>query len=1280
MITAAGSGYSRWQDLAITRWREDATSDDTGSYIFVRDVASGECWSAGFQPIGATPESYDVSFAEDRAEFIRRDGTIATRLEVIVSSEDDAEIRRVSLTNHGLQTREIEVTSYAEIVLAPAAADAAHPAFSNLFIQTESIAEREALLATRRRQAPQDAEIWLAHVLAVEGQTRGDLEWETDRGQFLGRGRRVRAPRAQTDGRALSGTVGSVLDPIVSLRRRVRVGPGQTVRLAFSTLVASSRSTVLDLAARYHDVTMFERVAALAWTRAQVQLHDLDIQPDEAQLFQTLGASILFSDRALRAGVDVLARRTDGVTGLWAHGISGDRPIVLLEIGAADGIDIVRQLLRAHAYWQMKGLAVDLVILNDGAPASRQDLQTQLETLVRTSPSVPRPDGAEAQGKVFTLRADQVTAAQRDVLASAARVDLSSQRGTLAEHVARASRAQAAPVTAPRPLPAALTSSLAAAESNPDLEFYNGLGGFDADGREYVTILRPGQWTPAPWINVIANPDFGCLVSESGSGCTWSGNSQQNLLTAWSNDPVSDPPAEMFYVRDDDSGELWSPTPLPVREESGDYVVRHGHGYTRCAHDAHGVALELLEFVPADDPIKISRLTLTNHSARARRLSVTAYLEWVLGASRSGSAPFVITEMDPATGAMFARNSWSQDFGTRIAFADLGGAQTAWTADRTEFLGRHGAPDRPAALGRGARLSGRSGAALDPCCALQTSIEIAAGGSASVVCFLGQAETRDQARTLIQRYRAADLDARLTAVTDGWARVLGAVQVTTPDRSLDLLLNGWLLYQTVASRLWARTAFYQASGAYGFRDQLQDVMALAVSRPELTRAQILKAASRQFVEGDVQHWWHEPAGRGVRTRICDDLLWLPFAATHYLEVTGDRVILDEAVPFLEGPVLSEGQLDSYFEPTIAAERGTLFEHCARALDRSLCVGVHGLPLMGTGDWNDGMNRVGVEGKGESVWLAWFLHAVLTAWAPLAAARGETKRAETWAGRARTIIEAVERNAWDGSWYRRAYFDDGTPLGTASGDACAIDSIAQSWGVLAGAADPRRARRALASVDQHLVRRNDDLILLLTPPFDHTALEPGYIKGYVPGVRENGGQYTHAAVWTVIAFAALGDGDRAAELFAMLNPITHTTTPHGVQQYRVEPYVVVGDIYSEPPHVGRGGWTWYTGSAGWLYRAGIEWLLGIRVRGARMLVDPCIPSGWPGFVATLRYRSARYDLTVENPGGVCRGVALLELDGVALDDRSGIPLADDRKVHRVRAVLGEQSPVTMANAP
>jgi cyclic beta-1,2-glucan synthetase len=1270
MLTTAGSGYSRWRDLAVTRWREDVTRDAWGTYVFLRDVDSGESWSAGYQPRGGAPDSYEVTFSEDRAEIVRRDGAIGTTLQVIVSPEDDAEVRRVSLTNLGTKSREIELTSYAEVVLAPPAVDAAHPAFSNLSVETECVPELDTLLARRRPRARGEAPVWLAHVAVVEGDAVGELQWETDRARFLGRGRGIRTPAAVIDGRPLSNTTGAVLDPIVSLRRRVRLPPGDTLRATFSTLVAPSRAEALDLAEKYHDPATFDRAATLAWTQAQVQQHHLGMGPDEAHLFQSLASRVLYSDRSLRSPAEILARQTEGPAALWAHRISGDLPIVLVRIDDSEDVGIVRQLLRAHEYWRMKRLAVDLVILNEHAPSYAQDLQALLETLVRTSQSAGLHDGHEPHGNVYIVRADRLSATQRDVLRSVARAVLSSRHGTLAEQVARAQRPDAAaPLVLPRRAAARPPAPAAATSPRPSLELYNGVGGFAKDGREYVTVLDEGRWTPSPWINVIANPGFGFQVSESGSGYTWSVNSRENQLTAWSNDPVSDPPGETFYVRDEETGDLWGPTALPIREEISPYVIRHGQGYTRFEHVSHGISLELLQLVPLDDPIKISRLTLTNESGRPRRLSVTAYVEWVLGVSRPTAAPFVVTEIDGQTGAMLARNAWRRECGARVAFADLGGTQTAWTADRTEFLGRNGSPDHPSALAARHRLSGRVGAGLDPCGALQATLALPARGRAEVVFLLGEAESLEQARELIVRYRTHDVADILRMVDERWGALLGTVQVRTPDRSMDMLLNGWLLYQTLSCRVWARSAFYQAGGAYGFRDQLQDVMALAVAEPALARQHVLRAAARQFEDGDVQHWWHPPSGRGVRTRISDDLLWLPYAVARYLEIVGDGAVLDEVVSFLEGPKLEVGQRESYFEPRASDERSTLFEHCARALDHSLTVGTHGLPLIGTGDWNDGLNEVGAGGQGESVWLGWFLHAVLSDWADLADARGEGKRAERWRGHVSALKESLEREAWDGGWYRRAYFDDGTPLGAAVNDACRIDSIAQSWSVISAAGDPARQARAMAAVDEHLVRRADGVVLLLTPPFDGTSLEPGYIKGYVPGVRENGGQYTHAAIWSAIAFAALGQGDKAAELFSMLNPINHAITPTGVHRYQVEPYVMAADVYTEAPHIGRGGWTWYTGSAGWMYRAGLESILGFRLRGTHLVIDPCIPGAWRGFEMAFRYRSAQYDLVVENPRGVSRGVASVEVDGVYLAGDLSIRLVDDRKAHHVRIILG-----------
>ena len=1265
MVTAAGSGYSRWGDIAVTRWREDTTEDSWGSYLFLRDTASGAVWSAGHQPSGVEADSYEVRYSEPQAEFSRRDGSIVTGMTIVVSAEHDAEIRRVALTNLGAHAREIELTSYAEIVLAPQAADLAHPAFSNLFVQTEFEPGLGALLATRRPRAAGDPDVWAAHVVAVEDRPQGPIQYETDRARFLGRGRSVRSAISITDGRPLSNTVGAVLDPIFSLRCRVSIAAGATAHVMFSTVVADSREAVLDLADKYRDAVAYERASTLAWTQAQVQLRHLGIEGDEAHLFQRLANRVVYADAGLRPGQSVLARNERGPQGLWARGISGDLPIVLVRIDQAQDIEIVRQLLRAHEYWRMKLLDVDLVIVNEHVVSYLEDVQGALEAAVRTSQSTVH-EQSESRGRVFVLRGDQLSSEERTLLLAAARAVLLSRGGSLADQVLRLER----PPTIVHPAPAVRREGHSSPPRRPDLEFYNGLGGFADGGREYVTILGPGQATPAPWVNVVANPSFGFIASESGSGYTWSENSRENQLTPWANDPVADPPGEAVYVRDEDDGELWTPTALPIRRDESTYVARHGMGYSRFEHERDGIRLDLLQYVPNERSVKVSVLTLENHSGRTRRLSVTAFAAFVLGTDRGSAAPHIVTTHDPATGAIFARNPWNAEFGHRVAFFDLAGRQTAWTADRTEFIGRNGSLDHPEALGRGRVLGRAGGPGVDPCAALQTSLELANGQRAEVVVLLGQAEGPEAARALIEETRAADREATLTQVHRRWDDLVATVQVRTPDRSMDIVLNAWLLYQTLSCRVWARTGLYQAGGAYGFRDQLQDVMALTIARPDIAREHLLRAAAHQFREGDVQHWWHPPSGRGVRTRISDDRLWLAYATARYLEVTGDTSVLDEVAPFIEGPPLAPDQADAYFQPERADAGSTLYEHCARAIDASLVVGVHGLPLIGSGDWNDGMNRVGHEGRGESVWLGWFLYAVIGRLSPVAAARGDRAREARWSAHARALSRALDGSGWDGDWYRRGYFDDGTPLGSAESVECRIDSIAQSWAVISGAGDPDRARRAMAAVDEYLVRAGDGLVLLFTPPFDRSAVDPGYIKGYLPGIRENGGQYTHGAIWSVLAFAGLGDGDRAGELFSILNPINHAATRAGLHRYKVEPYVMAGDVYAEPSHVGRGGWTWYTGSAGWMYRAGVEAILGFQVRGPSLRIDPAIPRAWGRYEIDFRYHSSRYEIVVENPHGVSRGVVSVELDGHLLAvPGADIPLTDDAATHQVRVVLG-----------
>ncbi len=1286
LLTNAGSGVSTWRGLDVTRWREDATRDCWGQYCYVRDPEHDLVWSAGHQPVCRPTDDYEVIFAADKATFRRRDAGIETLLEVTVSPEQFAEVRRVTVTNLTDRPRELELTSYAEVVLAPRGADLAHPAFGKLFLETEWIAGPAALLCRRRPRSADQAPVWAVHVAATETQAAvgATPRYETDRSRFLGRGRSTADPAALDRGASLSGTTGPVLDPVLSLRVRVHLEPGTSSVVAFTTAVAESRDEALALADQYREPAAAARAFELAWAHSQIEHSHRGWSPEEAHLFQRLGAHVIFAGSAQRPTPALVASNRHGQADLWRYGISGDRPVVLVRIGAIGQVFLARQLLLAHAFLRLKGLEFDLVLLNEETTSYFEELNEQLQEAVRTAGAADLVDKA---GGVFVRKAEQMPEQDKTLIQAAARVVLVGDRGSLASQLDRLERVPALPPPLVPSRPAGFPA-VEPLEFPEGLLYPNGLGGFREDSREYCILVKGeghsgvgrngsvGRPTgpkphpvlpPAPWINVIANPSFGFLITEAGSGFTWSGNSQANRLTPWSNDPVSDPPGEVVYLRDEETGDFWSPTPLPV-PSAEPTLVRHGQGYTIFERNTHGLQHELTLLVPPDDTIKRISLKVTNPDSRARRLSATFYAEWVLGSTRDAAAMHVVSELDTETGAIFARNVFRTDFASRIAFADVDTPDRTVTADRAAFLGRHGSVASPAALGR-IDLSGRVGAVLDPCAAIQVKFDLEPGQSREIVFFLGEAGSVDEARALLFKHREASQSARtLDEVKTHWEPIVESVRVQTPDPAFDLLLNRWLVYQILSCRVLGRSAFYQSGGAFGYRDQLQDVQALVHAAPEVARAHILLAASRQFTEGDVQHWWHPPSGRGVRTRISDDPLWLVTAACRYAQTTGDASIFEERVNFLKAPMLRPGQEDDFSLPAIADEPATLYEHCALALERSLRFGAHGLPLMGTGDWNDGMNRVGAGGKGESVWLAWFLLTVLGEFTPLAESRGETDRVHRFRAASASLAACVEANAWDGAWYRRAYFDDGRPLGSASNDECRIDSITQSWAVISGSGDPERARIALASVDDRLVREHDALILLLDPPFDSAPMEPGYIKGYLPGTRENGGQYTHAAAWVVLANARLGRGRRAFDLFQLLNPVRHSATSAGVERYRVEPYVVAADVYGRSPHVGRGGWTWYTGSASWLYRVGLEALIGLTRVGQALDLDPCIPGDWPGFAITYRYRSATYRIRVENPNGVERGIASIEVDGLAQAGTS-FPIHDDGQIHEVRAIMG-----------
>jgi cyclic beta-1,2-glucan synthetase len=1276
LATGSGSGYSSWRGIDLTRWRADTTLDHWGTWIYVQDQDSGALWSAGSQPTGLMSESYEPLFCIHKVEYGRRDHDISLRTEITVPPEDDVEIRRITLTNHGDDPRHLALTSYGEVVLAAQSADRRHQAFNKLFVESEYLPEVNGLLFRRRLRSADEEPACMIHLLVPGERHEATGAHEADRARFVGRGGTPDAPAALSfaagdveveTGRGLSGTTGATLDPVMALGHDVDLEPHATTQIAYVTLAAPSREEAMELALRYRSWPRIGRAFDLAHANGELEMHRLGLATEDVERIEQLLSVLLYPYSALRADRGTLAANTKGQSSLWPHAISGDYPILLVRLGDQEHMDLLRELLQAHAYWRGRQILIDLVILNQKEGGYDQELQGQIQRLIARVGS----DGwVNQRGGVFMLRVDQMTKADRLLVETAARAILDGEAGPLSEQLGRLYEQ---PTRLPRFVPTVLGSEQP--EPTPPLErpdgllFDNGIGGFSPDGREYVIYLTPGQSTPAPWVNVVANLDFGFMVSEMGSGYTWAVNSGENRLTSWANDPVADVPAEVLYLRDEETARVWSPTPAPAGAPAP-YLVRHGAGYSIFEHHSHGLKQQLRLFATWDAPVKVIQLRLENTWDRMRRITATFYAEWVLGTTRDMTQQHIVPEFDAVNKVLLLRNAYNEEFGERVAFVAASKELHGLTADRAEFLGREGRLARPAALDR-IGLAGTVQPGLDPCTALQIHLDMEPGETQEVFFLLGQAADQKEALRLAKHYRKpARVAAAWEETLARWDELLGTVSVKTPDLAMDLLLNRWLLYQALSCRVWGRSALYQSSGAFGFRDQLQDVMALMCAAPEIARSHILEAARHQFEAGDVLHWWHPPSGRGVRTRCSDDLLWLPFVTAHYVAATGDDTVLNESVPFLTGEGLEPGEVERYGHYVVSEKPDTLYEHCCRALERGMTVGVHGLPLIGSHDWNDGLSRVGVEGKGESVWLGWFLYDTLTRFMPICESMGGSERVKEYRQRLEVLGQALEEHGWDWGWYRRAYYDDGTPLGSSENEEARIDSIAQSWAVLSGAAGQKRAMTAMEAVERMLVRRDDQLILLFAPPFDKTTRDPGYIKAYPPGVRENGGQYTHAATWVVWAFAELGEGDHAVELFRLLNPIYHADEVEKAARYRVEPYVVAADVYSVAPHVGRGGWTWYTGSAGWMYRLGVEAILGLRKVGGNLRIDPCIPKDWQAYEMTYHHGKTIYHIQIESPDHVNHGVKMIVLDGKALTGEE-VPLVDDGQQHEVQVLMVER---------
>lgn len=1283
VISNSGGGFSSWDGLSLSRWREEPVRDHWGNCLYIWDVTTDRVWSPAFHPCGVEAEEERIRFEPDKASFLRRDGDVETRMEICVSPEADAEVRRITLANRGIVPKVLEVTTFMELALSSPIADDAHTAFSKLFIRTEYDEASGCLVADRRKRTLQDREMWAAHVLSAGAQALGPAEFETDRAAFIGRGYSLAEP--QSIRTRLKGKTGSVADPVFVMRRRIQVDPGEEVQLYAVTAAAASREDAVRTAAMLAHAQAAERSFQLAWNRSRIELRNLGLELQEAASFQRLAGQVLYTPPMKAERALCIRANTKGQPGLWSFGVSGDRPVILAEADSRSQLPFMMKLLTGHEYLRRLGLRFDLVLLNKSSEGYQQDLQEALQRAVEHG--IDR-FGQQAAG-IHVIPDNRLGEAERTLLLSVARVTLKAGGPSLLSQLRLPRRdgnltadGQLKSGQEREPLPeakktagsvppfrgeiteAGLGSTL---HLDPNtLRFYNGWGGFSQDGREYKLEIRDGKHLPAPWINVLANPEFGTIISELGTGYTFWRNSRECKLTPWSNDPILDPPGELGYLRDDASGAVWALTPASGSHPSA-YLVTHGRGYTHFEHEREGIHHHMTVFVPAEDPVKLMRLRLRNHSGRARSLSVTYYAEWVLGVQRSANAPFIVTEWDGEAGILTAQNRYQEVFREATAFLGLFPQKVttpeslSWTADQAEFIGRNGSPEQPAALGH-SQLSGRTGVFSASCGAVQTKLELAPGEEAEVIMVLGCAASRELAAELARKYsHAAQCQKAMDQSAAFWDQTLNQTVVDTPSAEMNIILNGWLLYQSLCCRMWARTAFYQAGGAFGYRDQLQDSLALLHTAPHYTRRQILLHAAHQYEEGDVQHWWHEETERGIRTLFSDDLLWLPYTVSRYLEHTEDQSVLDETAPYLTSEPLREGEHERYEPTVLSSQSGTIYEHCIRAINKALSrTGEHNLPLIGVGDWNDGMNLVGDKGRGESVWLAWFLCDVLLRFQPVCASRGDEGHASLFRERREALIEAANAHAWDGQWYRRAFTDSGSWLGSIRNEECRIDSIAQSWSVISGGAPPERALQAMKSFDRELVDRELSVVKLLTPAFDKTDPSPGYIQGYPPGLRENGAQYTHGVIWSMAAWSRLGQGDKAFELFHMLNPITHTRTDQEVRQYVGEPYVMAADVYTSEPHRGHAGWTWYTGASSWMYQCGLEWILGIRRRGSRLLLDPCVPAGWPGFQVDYRVGShTLYRLEFSRTAPT---------DSLQAGPEAWLELQDDGREHRISVAL------------
>lgn len=1211
-ITNTGSGYSKYKNTYINRFIADSSFDNTGSYIYIKDIDKNQIWSATYQPTLATPNDYEVKYYSDLALFTRVDDQVSSSLGIFIPPDKTFEVRELTLQNLSSKARNLELTSYSEIMLDEYLNGISHPTFNKLFIETA--VESEVLIATRRLRNENENQKYAFHFILDMDLDSSVHSYETDRNKFIGRTNTIQNPIALS--KELTNTTGTVLDPIFSIRKRISLGPNELKKIYYIYGYADRHSDIMPV----KDLLMAEdSIAELKMktrNHASIIRNHLAIDIKQEVFFQKILSRIVFPESLMREPV-VLRKGLEGdKRELYKYGLSGESSMLSIKVNCKNA-ELVRNMILLHEYLRLNNFNLDLIFIIDEERGYTHPLEDHVSQIVNNSLSNLY---LNSENGVHIIDGSKLSSNERKVILSLSKIVLDSSLGSVEDQINMSSRygiesLQKNTISTPRyPAEPNLPSTI---KATTDLTFYNGIGGFTAEGKEYQMTIEPNRGTPLPWSNIIANKHFGTLVTESGLGYTWAQNSQLNKITPWSNDFVTDDQGEVIYLKNIKSKKYWSATPLPCKNSS--FQVSHTQGYSTYSSTYEGISHTLTVFVAVDSPVKILKLEISNDQSTNVDLEISYFVDWVLGENKQKTGADLDVSFNAKNSCIYAINPYQTSVKPGVAFMAVNQDVLAAAGDKRTFFGRNRQKSNPIWVTQRNHKTRGFNMGTDPCGVLTSSITVPPNSKVSMVYILGEGANKDYADELINKFSdLTTVNKELKKVIELWEQKLSTIKVETPDTKFNYLFNNWLLYQVISCRLWGRTAFYQAGGAFGFRDQLQDVMSLIYADPKVVKDQLILACKHQFEEGDVQHWWHAYTGAGVRTKISDDLLWLPYVTNYYIERTGDMSILNETTPFLVYRTLEEHEEDLYVIPEKTEEVYSVYEHCKRALVHASKFGEHGLPLIGTGDWNDGLNSIGDQGKGESIWLGWFLYKNLKVFSTISKKIGNTEDSEYFTHIASSLKQSLNAEGWDGNWFKRAFHDDGSPLGSETNNECTIDSISQSWSVISEGADLDKAKIAMSHHEKLLEKADEQMVLLLTPPFETSKPFPGYIQGYPNGIRENGGQYTHGVVWAIKAYAMLGEHNKAYEIFNMLNPISHAESSDLIYKYKVEPYVMVADLYSNPQHVGRGGWSWYTGSAGWMYQTAVQDILGLSTFESYFTLNPNIPDSWSGFEMEYKY--------------------------------------------------------------